>query len=455
MPANVSTESKCRVKLVKLRSGWCAKAQIYIKKMNEIIVADKSKCPQLLQDLVQELKPNQDLLKDLTTASFLGKKFTFCPLTENAKTIMRPAASKPEYIYWYVIIINPICCNIIISAKKVLSISNPYPACKCSSVCKNDWKFPRESRVLTHILSKAHHLCLKGKNAQLNTTRQREQMQEYTTTAVDGNELIKRIQNYVSQNVAARSFPFTAGEMALDCVAATLSTITGDKSLKRGAVDLLNRSGMRDEAAAMRNLLITSGYKNSGGPTPTKSPTKRRRIQLRRGAIKKRIKILGDDVQTLKREFLKACPYITIVIDEGNNWSKECPLYVAVIACTPEFQWRIMFIGQENCSGKKDGHSIHVLVKKIFCDTGMGDIYSKIVSASTDGASVMRSSSEFAGLDCRGTEGRSFAAHLKSEVKQDIDFWHCLTHQLNLAVNDSLDAIKALKLYWVPHVSFV
>ena len=112
-----------------------------------------------------------------------------------------------------------------------------------------------------------------------------------------------------------------------------------------------------------------------------------------------------------------------------------------------------MFIGQANCSGKKNGQSIHELVKQVFIDAGMLDIYEKIMSASTDGASVMRSTRDFAGLDCRGTEGTSFAAFLKSELKGNIDFWHCLCHIFNLSVNDALNAIPALKLFWVPHVS--
>ena len=55
---------------------------------------------------------------------------------------------------------------------------------------------------------------------------------------------------------------------------------------------------------------------------------------------------LGVDVQKLKHDFLSKSPYITLIIDEGNNWSKACPLYVAVLACSQSFEWRIMFIGQ-------------------------------------------------------------------------------------------------------------
>ena len=88
----------------------------------------------------------------------------------------------------------------------------------------------------------------------------------------------------------------------------------------------------------------------------------------------------------------------------------------------------------------------------MFVDAGMIEIYEKIVSAGTDGASVMRSTRDFARLDCKGVDGRAFSAFLKQDIKHDLDFWHCLCHQFNLAVNDALNSIEALKLYCVPHV---
>ena len=57
-----------------------------------------------------------------------------------------------------------------------------------------------------------------------------------------------------------------------------------------------------------------------------------------------------------------------------------------------------------------------------------------------------------AGLDCKGLLGRSFAAFLKRDVKDDLDFWHCLCHVFNLGLNDGLDAITALKLFFIPHL---
>jgi len=59
------------------------------------------------------------------------------------------------------------------------------------------------------------------------------------------------------------------------------------------------------------------------------------------------------------------------------------------------------------------------------------------------------------GLDCRGIHGRSFSAFLKRDVKEDLDFWHCLCHKLNLSLNDALDALLALKLFFIPHLRMI
>ena len=41
---------------------------------------------------------------------------------------------------------------------------------------------------------------------------------------------------------------------------------------------------------------------------------------------------------------------------------------------------------------------------------------------------------------------------MKRELNPLVDFWHCLTHQFNLSLNDALMAIQALKLFYIPHL---
>ena len=127
-------------------------------------------------------------------------------------------------------------------------------------------------------------------------------------------------------------------------------------------------------------------------------------------------------------------------------------VYTACISCDAEFNWRVQFIGQEDCEGNKDGEAIWKLVKKTFVDQGFADIWEKLECVGTDGDSTMRSTPKYSGLDCNGTNGRAFSAHFKRDVGELVDFWHCLCHILNLSLNDALGLVIALKLYYLPHL---
>ena len=220
----------------------------------------------------------------------------------------------------------------------------------CNIFCEKDFKFPRESRAILHVLSKAHHQEVKKKNNKRSTDESAANLSKNSKSTLPGEEAVRRIQNYVTQNVTVRSLPFTAGEMTLDCVAATLSTIAGPKPLSEKATDVLITVGFKDEADAFNRLRYVSGSRKAEGPASashdSQSPAKRQRVQLKRDAVKRRVQVLGDDVKDLKRKFLESCSYITIIIDEGNNWSKNYPLYVACLTCSPTFGYKIMYIGQ-------------------------------------------------------------------------------------------------------------
>ena len=227
---------------------------------------------------------------------------------------------------------------------------------------------------------------------------------------------MNRVKNYAVQYCAAKSLPFTAATMALDCVAATINTLI-PKQFTTAAIATLMSSGHTQDAKTMRNINYVATSVDVGGAvagdtslpkkrkcTPTKGSAKKKgggskkkkrllttrsRFRLHRTNVAKRVTRMGSKILKQKAEYLSRCRYVGIILDEGNNFSGSCPLYVSTITCDPEFNWRIMFIGQADCAGRKDGRSIHELTKQIFVDAGMEAIYKKTVSAGTDGASVM------------------------------------------------------------------
>ena len=211
--------------------------------------------------------------------------------------------------------------------------------------------------------------------------------------------------------------------------------------------------------AAMRTLTtrVDPGGKRAltkrknGAPLPPPKQ-KRSRFRLHRTTVAKRVHGIADEIKSKKADYLGTCPYVSLIIDEGNNYRRSCPLYCATMSCDREFRWRTQFVGQANCEGRKTGCAIHELTKSIFRRNGLLPIYNNLQAVGSDGASVMRSTSGYAGLDARGTVGESFMAYMKRDVKEDMDSWHGLCHKCDLGLNDAIDSNDALRLFYLPHV---
>ena len=212
-------------------------------------------------------------------------------------------------------------------------------------------------------------------------------------------------------------------------------------SIKEMSVDHPSKS------AVLRRLSNLGSASVAGAKGTTK-----RRVQMCANTVKARIYDIARSTIVSKSNFLQHTPYPSLIVDEGLTWAKTMPLYVATCACTSSFEWKTMFIGQEDSTGRKDGESIYKMTKKVFVDNNMEDVYKMIICVCTDGASVMRSIRKYAGLDARGTDGTSFAAYLKDEVNINAEMWHCLCHILNLGMNDALENIPSLKSFYLPHV---
>ena len=50
---------------------------------------------------------------------------------------------------------------------------------------------------------------------------------------------------------------------------------------------------------------------------------KRSRLRQARTGVKSRVVQIGHEILKKKTEYLLSCPFVTLIIDEGNNWSKN------------------------------------------------------------------------------------------------------------------------------------
>ena len=193
----------------------------------------------------------------------------------------------------------------------------------------------------------------------------------------------------------------------MDCVSAAISSMFPEAASEK-TINKLIAEGYQHEGVMLRRLNLIRCHVDNGGVTvgtkskrkaggTTENRPKRSRFRLHRTSVSKRVRKLTDGVLKKKAEYLSNCKFVGLIIDEGNNFARRCPLYAATISCDAEFNFRIQFIGQADCEGHKDGESIDKLVKEIFVHVGLEEVWKRICCAGTDGASVMRSTQNYTG----------------------------------------------------------
>ena len=126
----------------------------------------------------------------------------------------------------------------------------------------------------------------------------------------------------------------------MDCVCAALSTIVKD-SISQKSITNLFVYGHTAEATTLKNLKYVSTHADVGGKRKAEAPSssghKRSRLRQHRTAVAKRVHKLGDEILVKKTDYLESCPFVGVIVNEGNNWKRSCPVYTATISCDPEF----------------------------------------------------------------------------------------------------------------------
>ena len=398
--------------------------QMWVRAINEVLMTARRKRPAAIKAMVEKLNPPKFV--KINNDIFLNGDLV--------------AWDAPE--------------NVLETVPGKLSL-------RCT-VCDEVYKWSGVERVIKHILSKSHHKCCKQKLKAKETARAKALLDEQIKIQARAKDVIKYVTTFATQYGVAKSLPFSATVMALDCVTATLKTIVASE-ISSKCIALLQKHGHKQEAGMMASLQTLTASADMGGrrvPTlkrkngqPLPPPrTKRSRFRLHRTTVAKRVINIAATIKEKKATYLGACPYVSLILDEGNNYRRSCPLYAATMSCDREFRWRTQFVGQANCEGSKTGKNIHELTKGIFISNGLLSVWDNLEAVATDGASAMRSTCDYAGLDARGVIGESFVAYLKRDVKEDLDAWHGLCHQMDRGLNDAMDAIETLKLFYLPHV---
>ena len=110
-------------------------------------------------------------------------------------------------------------------------------------------------------------------------------------------------------------------------------------------------------------------------------------------------------------------------------------------------------MGQTDVVKDKTGEGCFTMLIKLLDDVDK-DLFKHICFCCTDGASAMRSTPFYAGLDGK-SDGSSLHAHMKRAGKPLLPNLHCLCHQLNLALKLAINNSGAWSKQWQDHLKAV
>ena len=154
-----------------------------------------------------------------------------------------------------------------------------------------------------------------------------------------------------------------------------------------------------------------------------------------------------------KKQLFLSCDYLSCSCDESDTYNHTAPLATALQGCNYDFEWANLFMGQSDASTDKSGEGIWKLLRDQLNDIDEG-LLSSIKWLCTDGASAMRSTPLYAGLDSK-PDGTSLHAFMKRNLDEDLPNLHGCAHSANLGLKKALDLCQDWTTPWLEHIKAV
>ena len=267
-------------------------------------------------------------------------------------------------------------------------------------------------------------------------------------------QLVPAIVDDVIVEFCQKSFPHTATVASLDCTSRALNAIMPSPV----ADEVIYKVRKVDSNAADTLLRLKTVTSTVSRPCKYGDPVVKNVCRRSRTAVAKRILQLSDKTVKKKVEFLQSCEYLGLSADESDTFSGSAPLAASLQGCSADFGWLNTMVGQIDVAGDKDGKGLHDACKKLvdaFEDTSdvksTISLWKKIKSTCFDGASAMRSTAQYAGLDSK-PDGSSMHACMKKSINTLLPNQHGLCHATNLGFKDAVKTESSWVDMWLWHV---
>lgn len=245
-------------------------------------------------------------------------------------------------------------------------------------------------------------------------------------------------QNLTITGFVQKSKAFSAAELSLQCTQQILNSIVGEEGIQHSEIQKLNSAGFVKEGRILSRLKVATQLEKTNQYGGKKA------VVLHRTGVSDRVEVLALEAKKSKISFLENAAYVCFSIDESSTKkNKSAPLYIALSAVDDKFDYANMFLDQENSAGFEGTRDIFLATQRALQKYKVFD--GRLVACATDGASAMRSTPEYSGVDARGEEGSNVVAYFKTAVKMfEIDpiALHCIAHMSNLGLGDMVQLLK-------------
>ena len=298
---------------------------------------------------------------------------------------------------------------------------------------------------LKHFRSASHCDAVIDKLRNEHSTALNAALEHDREITVFRDEIQQAIIDNAIISCARKSLSLTSVPVVLDVVARALMTCRGKAPVKNKSIIQCKQFDPDAAKTLSRINAAVDVMKTSAGP----------KVGCRRGrtAITKRMRQLAKMTLSHKAKFLKSCDYLSASCDESDTFSFTSPIAVALQGCSRDFLWGNLFMGQADVAHDKTGEGCYEGFRQI-CDKADPELFDSIVWLCTDGASAMRSTAFYAGLDGK-EDGENFQAYMRRHSRfKKLPNLHGLCHLFDLAIKFALKKCVWAD-QWLEHVRAV
>ena len=298
-----------------------------------------------------------------------------------------------------------------------------------------------KQNVSKHFRSADH--CARVASLSSTTAAVESAVEEHHQTKIVTDSVAEAVRDDAVISCSRKALSFTTIPVVLQVVARALFLCRGKEEIPVEEIKKIHKVSKRGARAIQRMQSLVKAETVRGNRT---RPT----CVRGRHWVANRMMELGKACLKKKVDFLLSCDYLSCSCDESDTYSSSAPMASALQGCSFDFHWANLFMGQSDASEDKTGEGCWKLLRDQL--NGIDDkLLARIKWLCTDGASAMRSTPMYAGLDSK-PDGTSLHAFMKREVDPDLPNLHGLAHSGDLALKKALKICADWTTTWLNHI---